>query len=264
MPRRVSAAALIVALFFNLPLCANAAAPAPADSGVEAAATATVLAYVVTGDGDVDAASRAGLLTLTRILTERSSIADTGVAAIDPATDDISLYPLIYWPVVTAHTLDDATAAKVNAYLAKGGMIVFDTEDGNDSDSSGGNSALALLTSKLDIPRIEPVPPDHTLGKSFYLLSAFPGRFAGGTVWVAASPPGHTDSVSPVVIGSAGWADAWAADDAGEPLKAVTPGGERQREMAYRFGVNLVMYALTGNYKSDQVHTPEILKRLGQ
>jgi hypothetical protein len=44
----------------------------------------------------------------------------------------------------------------------------------------------------------------------------------------------------------------------------VVPGGERQREMAYRFGVNLVMYTLTGNYKSDQVHVPAILERLGQ
>jgi hypothetical protein len=253
LPRRMARMAVLALL-----LCL--AVPAQAVTGPEQAATATTLAYVITGDGDVDAASKAGLTALTRVLTERSSIADTGIAAIDPASDDISLYPLIYWPVVNARTLDDATAAKINAYLAKGGMILFDTEDGE----SGANPALALVTAKLDIPRLEPVPSTHTLGKSFYLLNDFPGRFAGGTVFVAASPPGHTDSVSPVVIGSADWADAWATDDAGDPLKAVTPGGEHQREMAYRFGVNLVMYALTGNYKSDQVHTPEILKRLGQ
>ena len=41
-------------------------------------------------------------------------------------------------------------------------------------------------------------------------------------------------------------------------------GGERQRELANRFGVNLVMYVLTGNYKSDQVHVPALLERLGQ
>jgi hypothetical protein len=45
---------------------------------------------------------------------------------------------------------------------------------------------------------------------------------------------------------------------------AVLPGGQRQRTLAYRFGVNLVMYALTGNYKGDQVHVPAILQRLGQ
>ena len=261
LPRRTQPVmtALVTLLIILSPHLTLAAAPA-AVTGPEEAATTTTLAYVITGDAQVDAASDAGLKTLARILTERSSIADTGVAAIDPVKDDIALYPLIYWPVTGAvKVLDDATAAKVNAYLARGGMIIFDTEDGDDSS----NPALALLTSKLDIPRLQPVPPDHTLGKSFYLLSEFPGRFAGGTVWVAASA-GRNDSVSPIIIGSADWADAWAADDAGEPLKAVTPGGEHQRELAWRTGVNMVMYALTGNYKSDQVHTPEILKRLGQ
>ena len=59
-------------------------------------------------------------------------------------------------------------------------------------------------------------------------------------------------------------AGAWAVDRSGRPLYPVVPGGEPQREQAYRFGVNLVMYALTGNYKSDQVHVPAILERLGQ
>ena len=45
---------------------------------------------------------------------------------------------------------------------------------------------------------------------------------------------------------------------------ATLVGGERQRELAYRFGVNLVMYALTGTYKSDQLHLPAVLNRLGE
>ena len=59
------------------------------------------------------------------------------------------------------------------------------------------------------------------------------------------------------------WAGAWAVDNQRRPQHASVPDGERQREMAFRFGVNLVMYALTGNYKSDQVHVPAILERLG-
>jgi uncharacterized protein DUF4159 len=72
------------------------------------------------------------------------------------------------------------------------------------------------------------------------------------------------DSVSPVIIGGNDWAAAWAVDNAGRNPYAVMPGGARQRTVAYRFGVNLVMYALTGNYKGDQVHVPAILQRLGQ
>jgi hypothetical protein len=68
------------------------------------------------------------------------------------------------------------------------------------------------------------------------------------------------------VIGGNDWAAAWALDESGAPMVPVGRGyaGERQRELALRFGVNLIMHVLTGNYKSDQVHVPALLERLGQ
>lgn len=72
------------------------------------------------------------------------------------------------------------------------------------------------------------------------------------------------DGVSSIVIGANDWASAWAVDESGTPLLPVEPGGEPQRERAYRAGINLVMYSLTGNYKNDQVHVPMLLERLGQ
>ena len=109
-----------------------------------------------------------------------------------------------------------------------------------------------------------PVPEDHALTRSFYLLQDFPGRWTGRRVWIDRPVAGVNDGVAAVVIGAHDWAGAWAVDDLGAPLLPVMPGGERQREMARRFGVNLVMYALTGNYKTDQVHVPALLERLGQ
>jgi hypothetical protein len=115
------------------------------------------------------------------------------------------------------------------------------------------------------------VPADHVLRKSFYLLKDFPGRWQGGAVWVEALPPVQPgadasparggDGVSPVIIGGNDWAGAWAVDASGRPLAEPVPGGETQRETAYRFGVNLVMYALTGNYKTDQIHAAALLER---
>ncbi len=131
---------------------------------------------------------------------------------------------------------------------------------------------LRRLLSKIDLPPLEPIPPNHVLTKTFYLISDFPGRSDGGQVWVQASPPGDSqenparggDGVSPVIIGGNDWAAAWAVDGQGRPLVDVSPGGSRQREMAIRFGINVVMYALTGNYKADQIHVPAILERLGK
>jgi hypothetical protein len=65
-------------------------------------------------------------------------------------------------------------------------------------------------------------------------------------------------------MGGNDWAAAWARDERGNPLAAVVPGGEGQREMAIRFGINVVIYAMTGNYKTDQVHVPALLERLGK
>ena len=93
------------------------------------------------------------------------------------------------------------------------------------------------------------------LSRAFYLLSQYPGRTDGDTVWVQRQGDRSNDDVSPVVIGSHDWASAWAVDSSGRNTVAVD-GGPRQRTLAYRFGVNLVMYALTGNYKGDQVHVP--------
>jgi hypothetical protein len=101
------------------------------------------------------------------------------------------------------------------------------------------------------------------LARSFYLLKDMPGRFEGG-MWAAAGQEQGNDGVSPVLVGGNDWAGAWAVDERDRPLYAAVPGGERQREMAYRVGINVVMYALTGNYKADQVHLPAILERLGR
>ncbi len=123
---------------------------------------------------------------------------------------------------------------------------------------------LIALLAGLNLPPLQPVPEDHTLTRSFYLLQDFPGRWTGRTVWVDQTQPGVNDGVSSMIIGSHDWSGAWAVDEFGLAMFPVLPGGERQREVARRFGVNLVMYALTGNYKTDQVHVPALLERLGQ
>ncbi|MDE8344043.1 MAG: DUF4159 domain-containing protein, partial [Acidocella sp.] len=92
----------------------------------------------------------------------------------------------------------------------------------------------------------------------------FPGRFDGAPVYIAAKGARDADGVSPVVIGSNDWAGAWAVDSAGDPVRALLPDSPGQREYAAWFGVNLVMYALTGTYKSDQVQIPAILRRLAR
>ena len=243
------------------------------------AATDTRLAYVITGLPDVDDMSRAGLTGLGQQLRNRTSYEPQDPVGVDIAKDDLSFFPLLYWPMDPREKdLSPQALAKISDYMRNGGTILFDTRDLTLGSVRGagspGEQTLRRLAAKLDLPPLEPVPADHVLTKSFYILNNFPGRWDGGKVWVEALPPADPnagpaparggDGVSPVIIGGNDWAAAWAVRSDGAPLVDVAPGGERQREMAYRFGVNLVMYALTGNYKADMVHWPALLQRMGK
>ena len=186
--------------------------------------------------------------------------------AVSPGHDDLSFFPLLYWPI-TANTAPDAAAiAALNEFMRNGGIILIDTRGSGSGEgfAPGAAAALRRAAADLDIPPLAPLTTDHVLARSFYLLNDFPGRFDGDTVWVGRDQDRSNDSVSPVIIGGQDWAGAWATDASGGNPYACIPGGARQRTLAYRFGVNLVMYALTGNYKGDQVHVPALLERLGQ
>lgn len=231
----------------------------------------TRLAYVVTGDARLDSVSRSGLVGLSSLLRQRTAIEPGGPIAVDIERDELAFFPLLYWPISPVQRPpSDRAVEKLNAYLRSGGNILFDTREQASltfdpfGTGGAGSAKLRQLLSGLDIPALTPVPVDHVLTKSFYLLKRFPGRWTGGTVWVERRGGRHNDGVSSIIIGSNDWAGAWAVDANGVALLPVVPGGERQREFAYRFGVNWVMYSLTGNYKTDQVHVPAIIERLGQ
>ena len=246
----------------SLALAVAAVSPADADDTFALDnSLETRLAYVLTGDEAVDETSRAGLSGLNLILKRRTAAELGPPQGVHPGLDELAFFPLLYWPVVGDADLNEGAAARVNAYLRNGGTILFDTRDQGVGASGPGISDLAR---QLDIPRLVPVSRDHVLTRSFYLLQDFPGRWSGGTLWVERAGERINDGVSPIIAGAHDWAAAWAIDEAQRPMFAVVPGGERQREMAYRFGVNLVMYTLTGNYKADQVHLPAIIQRLGQ
>jgi Domain of unknown function (DUF4159)/Aerotolerance regulator N-terminal len=259
---RFGAAGILLLVAFAAP------AHAESDARVIEAANQFHLAYIRTGIPKIDEETRRGLIGLSEVLNQRTAVEAAPPMAVNPETDHLVFFPIIYWPVVAGQIMPSARAVeRLNRYLASGGMIVFDTmSEGASTPESDAEARANLrrLAAGLEIPPLVPVPPGHILTKAFYLMQRFPGRWADGQVWVEASDDRVNDGVSTVVVGSNDWVGAWAVDDSGVPLYPCVPGGEHQREMAYRFGVNLVMYALTGNYKSDQVHVPAILERLGQ
>ena len=282
------AAGMLGALTLQHPAQAQSAPPQPPALTAQQqdfamkATMQTHLAYIITGDAEVDAVSKAGLQGLTLFLAQRTALEPGEPIGLDPARDELAFFPLIYWPVSPGAPKPSQTALdRIDTYMKRGGTVLFDTRDAIDAPPGPGGGmqgpgmvALRSILSSLDIPKLEPVPRDHVLTKTFFLLRDFPGRFTNGQLWVEALPeeteedverPARAgDGVSSILITSNDFAGAWAMRPDGQPMLPLVPGEPRQREFAFRAGVNIVMYALTGNYKADQVHIPALLERLGQ
>jgi hypothetical protein len=282
--RRAVSAVLVFGLLLSTMLVTPSASRADdKDDFAIKAVTQTRLAYVVTGNADVDSIVKAGLSGLTLFLAQRTALEAGDPVGIDPARDELAFFPLIYWPIVPGASKPPQDAInRIDAYMKQGGTVLFDTRDAieappgeSGASQTPGMLALRNILSSLDVPELEPVPRDHVLTKTFYLLHDFPGRFDSGQTWVEALPREDDDDstvrparggdgVSPIIITSNDLAGAWAIRPDGQPMLPLTQGEPRQREFAFRAGVNIVMYTLTGNYKADQVHAPALIERLGQ
>jgi hypothetical protein len=287
-PRRRVAAVIAAFAIFGAALLAapQAQAQASKDAAKDApwkAALETRLAYIVTGNEEVDRVSKAGLQGLTLFLAQRTALEAAEPTGLDPARDELAFYPLIYWPIAANASKPSAEALQhIDAYMKQGGTVLFDTRDaieappGPGGDARGpGMLALRNILSSLDIPELDKVTQNHVLTKTFYLLKDFPGRFSTGPLWVEAQPAESDDNesnrpawagdgVSSIIITSNDLAGAWAMRPDGQAMLPLVANEPRQREFAFRAGVNIVMYTLTGNYKADQVHIPALLERLGQ
>jgi uncharacterized protein DUF4159/aerotolerance regulator-like protein len=288
LPRRgLAAGLLIVGVAFALAATRGEsyAADTASDQFASKSTLETHLAYVVTGDGEADLVSKSGLTGLTTFLAQRTALEAGDPVGVDLDRDELAFFPIIYWPIVPGAKKPTPQAlARVDAYMKQGGTMLFDTRDavlappgpGGEARSPG-MAELRSILSSLDIPELEPVPRDHVLTKTFFLLRDFPGRFTSGQLWVEAlqsadkeededtkRPARGGDGVSSIIITSNDLAGAWATRPDGQAMLPLVPGEPRQREFAFRAGVNIVMYTLTGNYKADQVHVPALLERLGQ
>lgn len=191
-------------------------------------------------------------------VTQRTSIeASLEVTAIRAEDPKLFYHPLLYWSGRGAvPPFSDAAVRALRRYLTYGGTILVDSADeevGGAFDQSVRREMGRIL------PRIEfdRVPTDHVVYKSFFLVDHQAGRVLRAPYLEAIA----IEKRYAVIYSQNDLAGAWARDSFGRWEFDVSPGGERQREMAFRLGINVVMYALCLDYKEDLVHIPFILKR---
>ena len=199
--------------------------------------------------GNEEAARR-----ITWEVRQRTNI-ETSAPPAPVRLDDPALFesPFLYWRGETSfEPLSEAEIIGLRRFLEFGGFLLVD-----ELTNAFGESVRRALARAL--PRAQPraLGADHVLYRSFYLIDRPVGRVLGDETMDHIA----LDDRVAVVLSTQDLGGAWARDNLGNWLYATSPGGTRQREMAIRLGVNIVMYALCLDYKDDQVHAPYIMRR---
>ncbi len=191
-------------------------------------------------------------------VTQRTSIeVDLDVHPVRAEDKDLFRYPFLYWTGSGAFPpLDEVSIRRLRRMLTYGGTILIDSADA-DPGGAFDTSVRRDLGRILPTDRLERLPTEHVIYKSFYLVSHQGGR----TLRVPYLESIRLEKRDAVIYCQNDLGGAWARDAFGRWEFQVTPGGERQREMTFRLGINILMYALCLDYKEDLVHAPFILKR---
>ena len=235
---RWSPAALLLALILTTPAHA-------ATDETTALSEKIWLGHITNGAGERSMIAASGLTTLAERIRQKTAVEQIGVLPINLEQDDLSLVPFLYWPLTENPSLSPAAQQKLQDFFTHGGMLLIDL-------TSDPENNLTLRESGIPLPMLAPITAEHPALRTFYLLRDCPGENTSGAVWSERDVSTRQDNVPALFIGSRDWSSAWSHPST------------RQEEMATRCGLNLVMYALTGNYKMDQVHVSSILERLNR
>lgn len=198
---------------------------------------------------------------LRRMLLEvekRTSIrVRTDVPVVTPESREMFSQPFLSMSGESAYgALSSGAVENLRTYLKAGGFLLIDSAEGV-KDGPFSRSARRTIERVLPDQKLAPIPSDHVLYKAFYLIDKPFGRVAASEQLMGV----FEDDRLLVVLSPNDLLGAWARDNFGNWEYSVAPGGQHQREIAFRMGINLAMYALCINYKADQVHVPFILRR---
>jgi len=255
-----SAQKMLVTLFITFALIPTQSLAK--NSSEENPAFKTTIAYVQTGNAKLDRSTEAGITRLSNELANRTSAICNAPVSINLERDDISLYPILYVPIYEGTFIGVDGMKKLHSFIRTGGLVIFDTMDGADiSTALSVNPVLIYMLNAMGVSNFEKVNDKHVLLKTFYLLKEIRGRFDDSTTLVEKADENVNDGVSPIIITSAALAQGLSVDENGGNSHIISGGSEKDGEMIVRSGINIAMYALTGNYKADKIHTNIIEER---
>lgn len=213
------------------------------------------IGYIRSGSNRLDSYTQSGLdvLAYRLMLDTRVPIQNPTVVGLDLENDELNLFPFIYWTVTNqSDNLSENARARLQRYIDNGGILLIDT-----SDVSTRNDCAGLMNEvigDLDTRPFAAMPYDHTATKTFYLLQDFTAEMSRNPFCVERNDEDSVESLSNVMI-----TDIGIVREINPQQSRMT---EREREMLTRQLLNVVLYANTGDYKTDITHLPAILERM--
>ncbi len=239
-------------VFFLVLLLAGLSLPAAAQQGDRFVWTQLKLGSTWDPDPDAPAEVLQLLGTVTSVLVEPERRV---IMLKDPALFTSPLVILAGREAPPA--LDAEDVRRLRAYLTAGGMLWIEDTSGL-AMSSFDRWVRGTLKDVLAESELQPLPGEHVVFKTFFLL-----RGAAGRVMVRGTLEGVSWGERTAVIYSRDdLLGAWVKDALGRPLLPCLPGGEAQRHNARKLTLDILMYSLTGSYKSDAVHQPYLLQKM--
>lgn len=175
------------------------------------------------------------------------------VQAKDP---EIFRHPLILWSATrVSEPFSEAEIRNLQRYFQAGGLLFIDDASlpGQDDFDQFVRGEIIKLFPSDPLARLS---NDHTIYRSFYLLERPYGRINRQAFLEGVQQGART----PIIYNRNDLFGAFGRDMMGQWLLPIE-GGQRQRELAFRLGINLLMYATCTDYKRDQVHALPILRR---
>ncbi len=210
-------------------------------------------------NGDWDPRPRDYKRLMSALELRTSVIASYERRVLRLADADLFNFPFLYMAGDSSfEPFTEEERRRLRKYLKLGGTLVID--DASGTDISPFNTRI-----REELKNILPESPltrltqDHVVYKSFYLLYSASGRIIMNP-YLEGITFGDEDRTA-VFYSRNDLGGAWSEDEFGKWEFECLPGGESQRELAFRMGINLILYALTGNYKEDQIHIPFIKRR---
>jgi len=193
---------------------------------------------------------------LFEVINSTSVVANPSVVQVAP--EDPALFRHPFCVLIGDGALPELSAAAAEQlvrYLSYGGFLVIDDATGA-VDGPFARSVRKLCARLFPTRPLAPLPGDHSLYRSFFLIDRPYGRLA-----VAQELHGVTlGPVTPLIYCPNDLSGALDRSADGRDRYAVVPGGEDQRREAVKLGINLVLYSLTSNYKHDQAHVAELMR----